>query len=520
MTARQRYETLKQLREGPLMRARDAAVLTIPGLMPPDGHDGSMPLYKPFQSVGARGVNNLAGKFLMALFPPTSSFFKLELDAKVEDEAEQGGGGDTLVEIKKQLAKVEKRVAKRIEQNGSRAPIYEAFRHLIGCGSVLLQVMDRGRIRYFPMDRYVVKRDGEGTVLDIVVMQKFAKMSLPPKALEVVEKLTKESPEKLTAQTDKSAENIIEVYTRVTRTTENYTIHQEVLDEKIPDTEGTYPLDRCPWIAARFSRIDGEDWGRGLVEEYIGDLTTLESLSQSTVEMAAQLARILWFVDPGSMTTPEDVAKALNGDVLEGRASDISVMRADKVAEFNATLQKEQAAERRMEQAFLLISGVQRDAERVTAEEVRTVAAELEQSFGGTYALFAEEIQLPLSKLVLAQMQKEGSLPQFSSKQVVPQIVTGSAALGRFGDAQKLTQLAAQVSQLFGPEVTSQWIDVGKFITMLAVSIGVDVEEAVRSSEDVQRMAQAKAAQESLNAMAPELIKQGQQQNQPAAPAA
>ena len=70
-TARQRYSKLKQHREHFLDRAEECSELTIPSLIQPDGFTDSSDLYNPFQSVGARGVNNLASKFYYYYFPQT-----------------------------------------------------------------------------------------------------------------------------------------------------------------------------------------------------------------------------------------------------------------------------------------------------------------------------------------------------------------------------------------------------------------------------------------------------------------
>ena len=43
-------------------------------------------LYQPYQSVGSRGVNNLASKLLLLLFPPNSPFFRLSVDSETKKE--------------------------------------------------------------------------------------------------------------------------------------------------------------------------------------------------------------------------------------------------------------------------------------------------------------------------------------------------------------------------------------------------------------------------------------------------
>ena len=49
-----------------------------------------------------------------------------------------------------------------------------------------------------------------------------------------------------------------------------------------------------------------------------------------------------------------------------------------------------------MSYAFLLNTAIQRDAERVTAQEIRYMAQQLETAMGGIYSLLSQEFQLPL----------------------------------------------------------------------------------------------------------------------------
>ena len=69
------YEKLSAKRDNFVDRAEECAELTLPAIMPYDGFGDSNTLYTPFQSVGARGVNNLASKLLLLLLPPNAPFF-------------------------------------------------------------------------------------------------------------------------------------------------------------------------------------------------------------------------------------------------------------------------------------------------------------------------------------------------------------------------------------------------------------------------------------------------------------
>ena len=89
-TAAARYGQLQTNRDPYLQRARDCSKVTIPGLIPDAGQGDRGRLKTPYQSLGARGVNYLASKLLITLFPPNSSFFKLEIDDLALRVAEQG----------------------------------------------------------------------------------------------------------------------------------------------------------------------------------------------------------------------------------------------------------------------------------------------------------------------------------------------------------------------------------------------------------------------------------------------
>ena len=105
-TAKERYETLKADRQQFLDRARECSELTIPSLIPDEGHNSTSELYSPFQSVGARGVNNLASKLLLLLLPPNSPFFRLQVSGDAKKEMEQQP--DIKTQVEKSLSDIER----------------------------------------------------------------------------------------------------------------------------------------------------------------------------------------------------------------------------------------------------------------------------------------------------------------------------------------------------------------------------------------------------------------------------
>ncbi len=261
---------------------------------------------------------------------------------------------------------------------------------------------------------------------------------------------------------------------------------------EIPDTRFKTRLDTPPYLALRWNIADGEDYGRGICEEFLGDLQSLESLSQSIVEFAAAAAKILFLVDETGMTEKRDIEYAPSGAIVDGRAEDVTVLQLEKFADFQVAKDVQSEITVRLEQSFLLNSSIQRQAERVTAEEIRFMAGELEQALGGVYSTLSQELQRPLVKVIEAALRRSGDLPKL--KNVQPTIVTGLEGLGRQGDLMKLDLLIDGISQAFGPEAVSQNINVNSYVTRRAAALGLDIDGIVKTEEQKQEDQQAAAA--------------------------
>ena len=158
-TIKGRYTTCYAERQPFLERAREAAEITIPSLLPREGHTGANFFSQPFQSVGARGVNNLASKLLLALLPPNSPFFRLTID---DFDLQNLVGPNQRGAVEEGLARIERSAMQEIEARAIRVPVFEALKHLIVTGNALVYMPKEGGMRVFRLDRYVVKRDAMG----------------------------------------------------------------------------------------------------------------------------------------------------------------------------------------------------------------------------------------------------------------------------------------------------------------------------------------------------------------------
>ena len=489
--AAKRYAQLESDRTPFLHRAREAAVLTIPTLMPPEGHTGSSYYDTPFQSIGARGVNNLSSKLLMTLLPPNSPFFRLTIDDF--DLQSLAGGEGARGKVEEALSRIERAAMQEVEATAVRVPVFEALKQLIVSGNVLVHMPKDGGVRVFRLDRYVCQRDAMGNVLEIITKETVSPLMLPTEVQEL-----------LTKPTGDSQLKSVDLFTNVKRVNKKWEVHQEVEGQVIPSSQGSFPLDKSPFMSLRMVRIDGESYGRGYVEEFIGDLSSLETLTKAIVEGSAAAAKVLFLVRPNGTTKARTIANTPNGGIGAGDANDVSVLQLQKFNDFRVAQDTAREITERLAFSFLMNSSVQRKAERVTAEEVRYMAQELESALGGVYSILSQEFQYPLVKLLLSRMEKSGKMPKFPDNTLKPQIVTGMEALGRGQDLNKLSQLLQMLAPL-GNEVLARELNVDDYIDRLGASLGIDTTGLVKSPEQKaqeQQQAQQQQMQQMMSSMA------------------
>jgi len=474
MLARERYNQLVTDRRQFLDKAVDCSKLTLPYLIQDD--TSSRPTHEtlniPWQSVGSKMVVGLAAKLMLAILPPQGSFFKLQVR---EDKLGEDLPPEAKSEMELSLSKMERMVMDYIAASNDRVVIHQALKHLIVGGNALL-FMGKDGIKNYPLTRYVVNRDGNGNVLEIVTKELISRDVL---GYEV----PKPEPNTGVDDTNGSHTDDVEVYTYVKLLNGRWQWHQEVLDKIIPNTRSTAPKNASPWLVLTFNSVDGEQYGRGRVEEFLGDLKSLEGLSQALVEGAAAASKVIFLVSPSSTTKPATIAKAGNGAIVQGRAEDVQVVQVGKTADFSTAANMAQTIERRLAEAFLVMNV--RNAERVTAEEVRLTQLELEQQLGGIFSLLTVSFLIPYLDRTLLVLQRTNELPKLPKDIIRPSIVAGVNALGRGQDREALTMFMGTIAQTIGPEALGQYINPLEAIKRLAAAQGIDVLNLVKTEQQL-----------------------------------
>lgn len=505
--AERRYQMMESKRSAYLLRAQKCSKLSIPSLIPEGGKEGGgVSFNTPYQSLAARGVNNLASKLMLSLLPPNAPFFKLKIDiSKLNEEERQDE--EMKLEMDKGLSKIERAVIEEIASTSDRVVLFEALKHLIVGGNALLYVDPKGGMKCFHLDGYVVRRDGRGEVREIVVKETVDILSLPESTASILRKSeSKSGNEKVGNEAGKTAKAEYALYTHIQRETGKWTVLQEVQGIVVDGSYGTYPLDASPWIAMRLLRVDGEDYGRSYVEEYYGDIASLDGLSQAIVEGSAAAAKILFLIHPNATTRDTDLAQAPNLGFVSGSRSDVDVLQLDKYADFRVARETIVGIEQRLEHAFILNSAFQRNGERVTREEIRKMAEDLEAALGGVYSLLAVEFQTPYIACKLKQLTKQRKIPPMPKGIVKPVIVTGVEAIGRGNDKEKLVEMLETAQRILGPSV-AQVLNVENIVIRLCTALGIDSEGLFIPQEEKAAQQEQAQTQENVKALGPDAMK-------------
>ena len=494
--ARERYSQLESGRTQFLDVAVEASELTLPYLVTrDDNYKGKRTLLQPFQSVGAKAVVTLSAKLMLAMLPPQTAFFKLQIrDDKIGEEIDP----QTRSELDLSFSKIERNIMEYIAASSDRVVVHQALKHLIVSGNALI-FMSKDGLKHYPLNRFVVNRDGNGNVLEIVTKEMIDRKVLG---------LERQVPSKEANGDYSSDEDDAEVYTyvRLDEGSGRWLWHQEVDGQVLPGSRSTAPKNASPWLVLRFNTVDGEDYGRGRVEEFIGDLRSLNGLAQALVEGASVASKVIFLVSPSATTKPGTLAKAGNGAIIQGRPEDVGVVQVGKTADFATAANLSTQIEKRILEAFLVMNV--RQAERVTAEEVRLTQLELEQSLGGLFSLLTVEFLIPYLNRILLVMQRGNQIPRLPKDLVRPKIVAGVNALGRGQDQQALTQFIGTIAQTLGPEALQRFIDPTEAIKRLAAAQGIDVLNLVKSPETMEsemQQQQAMATQQQLLGQAGQL---------------
>lgn len=492
-----KQEFMSQIhRESILQKCERYAGWTIPSVFPLTEVNDGDEMQGDYQSVGAQAVTNLSNKIMMALFQPSKPFFRINLTKK-ERETVMGENGLTSAQVDAALAEAEREAMRKLETLNARVVMNDVMQQLIITGNVLLYIPenDGDYLQSYSLRDFAVTRDLRGRMIKLIIRETKQVLALPDELSQTA-----------IANNYKPTDEV-SIYTGILRYSEDkYLVWQEL--ESIAyahNRVGQYTTDTLPWLPLTWNLARNKDYGTGLVEVYAGDFHTLSTLSETILDFTTVVTDVKFLVNPTGMTDPALLNQAKSGSYVHGTEADIFVLTANMTNASDFLTNQFETVSRRIGAGFLMNTLVTRQAERVTAEEIRMQAHELESSLGGVYSRLATELQIPLAKRLLTKLDKAFS-------KVNPVIVTGLESLSRNSELDNLRSFFQDLIALADvPEQVAVRIDYNNLIATLGAGHGVEFNKFLKDEKRVQKemaeAAQANAAAAGMEAGAIEQAK-------------
>lgn len=477
-----RWSQLNNKRMGLLERLETYASWTIAKLCTPSGYDQNhSELSHGTQAVGGQAVNHLANKIMLALFAPSRPFFRLDPSEKMRRELEAAQVNEQALALI--LSQGEKKAIQALDRMALRPKLYEAIKNLIVLGNVLLE-FTKDTMRVIGIKRYCVRRSASGEVLELLIRDVMQFDELDPKVQD-----------ECRSQGMRPLEDAeVSLYRWVVRQDNgDYIMTQHVDNIQLSRKfNGKWSKEKMPFRVLTWDLSDDAHYGTGLVEDYRGDFAGLTMLSTAQVQAAILSSEFRWLVNPAGMTKPEDFRDSENGAAIPGVQGDVSLVQSGKAADLAVILNVNAEYVNRIARGFLMGSAMTRDAERVTAEEIRMQASELETSLGGAYSRLAVDFQIPMAYWLMKKVDMS-----IDGTDVEPSIVTGLDALSRGGDLENLKLFLADVAGLgtLPPQVLGV-LKVEPLLAAFATARRIKPSDFVKGQEEQQADADAQQQRE------------------------
>lgn len=459
-------------------RWEDYAGYTLPYMHPTEEYHSTTEMQHDYQSMGAQAVNHLANKIVSTLFTPGRSFFRIDATEQMYLDLERDLGLKR-PEVNSMMATAEKQAMREHEAVSLRTANLHAIKSLIinGNGLIYFPTEKQAKAQSYSLKDYVVKRDMSGVWHTLIMRDNHVVNTLP------------EDLQRMAINQGLKDEDEVVIYTGVFRTSEGkYITKQEINDLfVIPRKKGINSVDNVPWIPLVWNHVRGYDYGPGLVEEMSGDFHALSNLSEAVLNLASIASDIKILVDPMGQTDVDALNNADPGTYVYGHLDDVGYLTMDAKAQLNFLEHQIEMYTRRIGQAFLLNTAVTRDAERVTAEEIRMQASELEESLGGVYSRLAEDMQQPQARRLLDRLN-----PGFNAADVV--ILTGVESLSRNTELDQMRLFFRDIAELSAmPEEVLGRLKIGNIISDLGAARQIEYKKYVMTDDEV---AEKQAAQQ------------------------
>lgn len=494
-----------------LTAAEQFAKWSLPTVFTKDlsGMDGKRSaLHRDYQSLGAILINTASTKVAKALFPQGAPFFRfVDSDELANVVGELGIQG----EVPSVQAEIEQAASAQVYKDNEYAEKLHATKLLMVTGTALeYRDKQRQRSHVYSIRDFAVKRNGSGDVMLIVLRERICVGDLP---------------EEYRVQYDNKADyEDLELYTGVCREVRDggavvYKVYQEI-DNKPVGEPSYYPEKQCPYTVLTWNLVNGEHYGRGLVEDYAGEFAKLSELSKALTLYEVEAMRFVNMSNSASGVDIDEFNDASTGDIVQTRQQSgtnpgVWAYEGGQYQKIQVMQAEIASIERRLARAFMY-GGNTRDAERVTAYEIRQNAQEAQEALGDAYSQLSSTWLTKLAYLYCLELYPQMQ-PLLDLQAMTLNIVVGTAALNKAAQNDRLLE-ATQSLQLIAPVLSqlTKRTNVDALIDTVFDSFGIKSSSFFYTEEQLKQMQQQENAAAAQGAVQQQQALQAADPNQAA----
>jgi len=466
-------------------RSEAYARWTIPSIMPA-ANTSQVEQEKGSVMIGARLVNHLSNKVIDVLYPVSRPFFTVALtpEATLKMAKEIGEENSSLLQeaVRKSTSTLERVAMRKLRLTEYRPVAITTTKHLIITGNALLRRMPSGKRILYGVNRFGIRRDIEGNEYEIVLHDKKKMSSFDLKMKELIR--TAQSKKFVSPQLMDNEDVVLLTHYKK-MPDGRWCVEQEAdgvpLNNKQILSAKDYDLLPLVWNIST-----GDNYGRGLVEDYAATFHELDVTTDAATDMMALICDIKFLVKPGSALAMQvrELNAAKRGSYFAGNKDDVTVPELTKRGDLEVIMASIEKWENDLKEGFLM-SNV-RNAERVTAEEIRLIAGELESAYGGLYSQLALSWQQKEADYAIAQIDFDAEIGGKAELFEVL-VTTGLESLSREGQIDNLRLALSDLTLTQAiPDELRAAINPMRFASFIFTNRSVDLTQFLNTPEEMQ----------------------------------
>ena len=502
-----RYGRASIVRDAILHRLEETVRLADPKLLLPLNFQQDTSLPRAAQSFGLRMMSNLVGAMMMSGFPADIPWAILE-----NPESIRSSLPPDRMELVEAFQFRRTMIIHHAMRNGlgsvskpSPTRFHSGVRRLLrisaGTGDGLARIHDDARWQVFPRRSYVTVRDSCGEEVIHGTKERIDARAMSPEHFE------KSGLQPSVKDNDdiRAREQDLYTWCEWQPSTGTWVLTQEVNGHETMSE--TY--DVCPYVSAPYELIDGEDYGRGFVEQNAGDLETFDFVTNQYKKLLVVLSRCILVKDASSGIADDDLnapdGEVIPGLVRDGKVPGLAMFSSEKNLDTQQVLQGLEFFRRHLAKSSLIESEMTPVKDRVTAFQVSRIMEEVSKATDGIGPTMTEHVQHQAFLFTHRLLQQKKMLPKIPDEKGLNNIVitTGTNALAMSSRIEKMAQLLSLTASvlpesmsIFNQEMLARrWMRYGGVYEPGAIKTA---EERQAEQENALRMQAAAAMAQAL----------------------